>query len=125
MNAWSTVAVAFLSGGGVAAVIGYLKDHKKSAAEGRVADATVELQIDAKRLENAESRLHFTEKAWDAERRSFEGRIERLECELQTERLESARKDAKILELEEKVSQIQTTLLDVSRELASLRRDGS
>ena len=125
MNAWSYIAAAALGGGGVSALTSYVRDRRKSNAEGHVAEATVELQIDAKRLENAEARLSFTERAWDAERQSFEGRIVRLENELQEERLASTRKDAKILELEETVSQIQSTLLDVSRELASLRRDGS
>ena len=115
-------ASALLSGGFAAAVVGYLKDRKKSQAEGQVASATVELQIDAKRLENAESRLALTEKAWDAERRSFEARIQRLEQELQEERLESERKDAKILQLEERVGEIQSNLLEVTRELADLRR---
>ena len=122
MNGWSYLAAGALGGGGFGALVSYFRDRRKSNAEGHVAEATVELQIDAHRLQNAEARLEFTEKAWDAERRSFEGRILRLEAELQEERLGSAKKDAKILELEEKVSEIQTTLLDVSRELADLRR---
>jgi len=100
----------------------YLRDRRKAKAEGSVASATVELQIDAKRLENAESRLELTQKAWDEERLSFERRINRLEAELQEERLEGERKDQKILELERTVSSIQNQLLDVSRELADLRR---
>lgn len=122
MNGWSLLAAAALGGGGFGALISYVKDRRKSNAEGHVAEATVELQIDAKRLENAESRLALTEKAWDAERRSFEARIQRLEEELQHERLESERKDAKILTLEERVGEIQANLLDVTRELADLRR---
>lgn len=125
MSGWSYLAAAVLGGGGLGALLSYARDRRKSNAEGHVAEATVELQIDAKRLENAESRLSFTERAWDAERKSFEARIQRLETELQEERLASTSKDAKILELEETVSQIQSTLLDVSRELASLRRDSS
>lgn len=100
----------------------YFRDRRTSKAEGAVASATVELQIDAKRLENAEARLDFTQKAWDEERLSFERRIERLEAELQEERLEGERKDQKILDLERTVSSIQSQLLDVSRELADLRR---
>lgn len=118
----SSVASVILGGGGIAAILAYFKDRKKHSADGAVAAATVELQIDAKRLENAEQRLDFTQKAWDAERKSLEGRIERLEGELREERLEGERKDTKILDLQTTVSQIQTTLLDVSRELAELRR---
>ncbi len=118
----AAVATLILGGGSGGALWGYLRDRRKNRADGEVAAATVELQIDAKRLENAEMRLDFTQKAWDAERRSFEARIERLETELREERLEGERKDAKILELEQTVSQIQSQLLDVSRELADLRR---
>lgn len=122
MNTWSYVAAAALGGGGIGAILSYLRDRRKSNAEGHVAEATVELQIDAKRLENAESRLALTEKAWDAERVSFESRIKRLEEELQQERLESERKDAKILSLEQRMSDLRTQMLDISRELADLRR---
>jgi SMC interacting uncharacterized protein involved in chromosome segregation len=125
MNAWSYVAAAALGGGGVGAILSYLRDRRKSNAEGHVAEATVELQIDAKKLENAESRLALTEKAWDAERRSFEARIGRLEAELQTERLEGERKDQKILELEDRMGDLHTQFLDISRELADLRRTGA
>jgi chromosome segregation ATPase len=120
-DAWSAIASLVVGLGGGGALIGYVKDRKKSSAEGEVASATVELQIDAKRLENTEARLAFTQRAWDAERLSFESRINRLEAELSSERLESEKKDAKILELERTVSEIQATLLDVSRELAALR----
>lgn len=100
----------------------YLRERKTAKADGTVASATVELQIDAKKLENAESRLAFTEKAWDEERQSFERRINMLERDLAEERLEGERKDQKILELEKTVSSIQQQLLDVSRDLAELRR---
>ena len=125
MPSWTEIAVS-----GLIAVFGgrsvwdYIRDRRKNNAEGEVASATVELQIDAKRLENAEARLVLTQKAWDEERHSFERRIERLESELQEERLESERKDGKILELETRVSEIQTQLLDVTRDLADLRRTG-
>lgn len=109
-----------LGGGG--ALIAYVKDRRKSKAEGQVASATVELQIDAKKLENAEARLTLTQRAWDAERRSFESRIKRLEDELREERQQSDLKDGKIRNLEARVSEIQTSLLSVTRELADLRR---
>lgn len=119
ISAIAAAAVALLGG---KSGWDYLRDRRKSRAEGTVAAATVELQIDAKKLENAENRLAFTEKAWDEERRSFERRINLLERDLAEERLEGERKDQKILELERTVSSIQTQLLDVSRELAELRR---
>lgn len=100
----------------------YLGDRRTAKAMGTVASSTVELQIDAKKLENAEARLQLTQKAWDEERLSFERRIARLEDELNEERLEGERKDHKILELEKTVSNIQNQLLDVSRDLAELRR---
>lgn len=114
--------------GVVIAVVGgrslweYLRDRRKAKAEGTVAAATVELQIDAQRLENVQSRLAFTEKAWDEERQSLERRINLLERDLAEERLEGERKDQKILELQQTVTQIQNQLLNVSRELADLRR---
>lgn len=122
MNTWSYVAAAALGGGGSGAVLSYLRDRRKSNAEGTVAEATVELQIDAKRLENAEARLALTEKAWDEERQSFERRIHALEADLQSERLEGERKDAKIIQLEARITDVQQQMLDISRELAELRR---
>lgn len=118
-EAAATVLVALAAG---KPVWDFLRDRRKSKADGTVAAATVELQIDAKRLENAESRLAFTEKAWDEERQSLERRINLLERDLAEERLEGERKDQKILDLERTVSSIQSQLLDVSRELADLRR---
>ena len=114
-----TIAVTLLGG---KSLWDYLRDRRKSKAEGTVAAATVELQIDAAKLANAEARLALTEKAWDEERLSFERRIDRLEAELAEERLESEKKDRKILELEGRVGEIQNQLLDVTRELADLRR---
>lgn len=113
------VAIALVSG---KSGWDFIRDRRKARAEGAVASATVELQIDAKKLENAEARLELTQKAWDEERLSFERRIDRLEAELQEERLEGERKAQKILELEGTVSSIQNQLLAVSRELADLRR---
>lgn len=118
---WSALASLVIGLGGGGALFGYLRDRRKANAEGEVASATVELQIDAKRLENAEARLELTQKAWDEERLSFERRIERLENELSQERLESARKDEKILDLESRMADLQKQMSQISRELADLR----
>jgi chromosome segregation ATPase len=117
----SIVASLVVGLGGGGAFVGYWRDRKKIGAEGEVATATVELQIDAARLQNAESRLALTQRAWDEERLSFERRIDRLEDELATERLESERKDAKILDLESRLNDLQAQMSQISRELSDLR----
>lgn len=117
----SIIASLVVGLGGGGAFVGYLRDRKKIGAEGEVASATVELQIDAARLENAEARLALTQKAWDEERQSFERRINRLESELSQERLESEKKDAKILDLESRLNELQRQMSQISRELSDLR----
>jgi chromosome segregation ATPase len=118
MEAAATVLVAALGG---RSLIDYVRDRRKSKADGSVAEATVELRVDAMQLENAEARLQLAQKTWDGERASLERRVKALENDLSNERLESAQKDGKILALEERVSQIQDQLVSVLRELADLR----
>lgn len=77
---WGVTVVVSIFGGG--AVWGYWKDRRADKAKGKVAEATVELQVDAARMENLEKRFKFAEKAWDEERKSLERQIERLEHEL-------------------------------------------
>jgi len=120
-SAWSALAALALGGGGGSALIAYVKDRRKNHADGQVAASTVELQIDAKRMANLEQRFVLAEKAWDAERDSLLGRNSRLEAELRDERLESERKEAKMLALEERLGVLQAELQAMARELADLR----
>jgi chromosome segregation ATPase len=123
---WNQIATVVLTGVmgllGGGAFWGYWKDRKKSRAEGSVAVQTVELQIDSHRMQNLEQRFDLANKAWDEERESFQRRIEHLEQDLATARLELEKKESKILELEGKVQSIQRDLLDVTRELAGMRQ---
>lgn len=121
MEAWGQLLSAILGGGLVASLVAWARTRKQDSAAGAVAQASVPFDINSKALDNAEKRLKLTQAAWDAERVSFEARIQRLEQELGEEREESTRKDRKIRELEQTVGDIQTKLLEVTRELASLR----
>lgn len=116
------IATLFIGIFGGGAFWQWWKDRKKDKAAGQVAHATVEIQVDAARMQNLESRLALSERAWDSERTSFERRIAMLEKDLHDERLESEHKDAKILKLEEKLLAVQAELNDMSDTLLELKQ---
>lgn len=111
---------------GSAAFWGYLKDRKVSKAKGDVAVATVEIQVEAQRVQNLESRFALSEQAWDSERASLNRRIGELETQLQTERQERAEDEReaheKVAQLESRVRGMQRELTEVTEELATMRR---
>lgn len=105
---------------------GYWRDRKKSKAEGTVAGATVEIQVEAHRVANLEQRFAFAQSAWDEERGSLQRRILHLEELLETERKERVEDEKasheKIRLLEARVLGMQRELTEVTDELAGLRR---
>lgn len=119
------VATCVVAVGGSAAFWGYWKDRRKSKAEGTVATATVEIQIEASRVANLEQRFGFAQKAWDEERESLTRRIKHLEDDLVEERRERAAEEAAHEEkrglLEARVQGMQRELTEVTEELAALR----
>jgi chromosome segregation ATPase len=119
----ATVIMAVI---GSAAFWSYWKDRKKSKAEGTVASATVEIQVEAHRVANLEQRFAFAQSAWDEERGSLLRRIEHLEELLDTERKERSEDEKasheKIRTLEARVFGMQRELNEVTVELATLRR---
>ena len=119
----ATLAMALI---GSAAFWGYWKDRKKSKAEGTVAGATVEIQVEAHRVANLEQRFAFAQSAWDEERGSLQRRISHLEELLETERRERVEDETasheKIRTLEARVLGMQRELHEVTDELAGLRR---
>lgn len=110
-----------LFGGG--SIWGYLKDRKKSAAEGTVAVQTIELQVDATRMQNLESRFALAERAWDEERESLTRRVGAAEARETALEQALVERDEKIRTLETRVSRVQDELIEVTRELADLRSD--
>lgn len=111
------------AGGGVAAVLAYLKERQKAHADGAVAMQTIELQVDHTRMQNLEQRFALAERAWDEERESLTRRVgaaEAREAALETALME---RDAKIRQLESRVARVQSELEAVTRELAGLRSD--
>lgn len=117
----SIIASVVIAAGGTSAFWGFVKDRKKDSAAAEVAEATVGIDVDMKRLANASKHLELAEKAWDAERKSFEANAARQAHQLSEARDEIERKDQKIAELEARVERIQTELLAVTRDLADLR----
>lgn len=115
-----TLVLGIFGGG---AVWGYLKDRKKSGAEGAVAVQTIELQVDATRMQNLEVRFALAERAWDEERESLTLRVTRAEARETALEQELEKKEAKLRLLEERVAKVQNELLEVTRELAGLRSD--
>lgn len=118
-----TLVQLALTGGAIGAVVAYIRDRKKHAAENYVAENTRELLVDNIKLESLETRFGLAQKAWDAERASLLARIGYLEDELRSERAELATKEAKIASLEERVTRVQSELRAVTSELADLRRN--
>lgn len=116
------VRLAF-TGGGLAAVVAYLRDRKKHNAEGYVAENTRELVVDNAKLANLETRFGLAQRAWDAERASLLARLAHCEEELEEERAENAAKDQKISELEQRLIRVQAEVQAVNDELAELRRN--
>lgn len=112
-----------LAGGGIGAVVVYFKERRLNKAKGDVAVQTVELQVDHTRMQNLEVRFALAERAWDEERESLTRRVTAAEArELALEKA-LAERDAKIHDLESRVSRVQAELVEVTRELASLRSD--
>lgn len=106
---------------------GYFKDRRKSKAEGQVATATVEIQVEAARVQGLEQRFAFAQRAWDEERESLTRRIGTLERDLAEERherdAEKTLHEEKVGLLEERVRGMQRMLNEVTEELATLRTD--
>lgn len=111
------------TGGGLAAVLAYVKERRKAHADGAVAMQTIELQVDHTRMQNLEQRFALAERAWDEERESLTRRVaaaESREAALEKALLE---RDNKIRDLEARVARVQHELEAVTRELAGLRSD--
>lgn len=106
---------------GSAAFWGYWKDRRKTRAEGAVATATVEIQIEASRVANLEQRFAFAQRAWDDERASLTRRIVHLEDELAEERRDhledKLRHEDQVRTIEERVSKLTEELGAVTTEL--------
>jgi predicted nucleic acid-binding Zn-ribbon protein len=118
-----SVLTVLVGGGGIGALLMYLKERKKYAADGEVAVQTIELQVDHTRMQNLEVRFALAERAWDEERESLTRRVSAAEAREQALEAELEKKDAKIRTLEERVGRVQSELHEVTRELADLRND--
>lgn len=89
----------------------YWSERKKSGAEGKVAEATIELNVDMTRMQNLEERFGLTQRAWDQERASFERRILTLEQDLEAEQAECK---AKIEKLERHIKRLTDIVVKVT-----------
>lgn len=118
-------ASILLAVGGGGAILAYFKDRRKAKAEGLVASATVEIQVEAARVQNLEQQFGFARQAWSEERASFERRIMHIEEELADERRERSEEkvahEEKVGLLETRVRGMQNELSELTDELASLR----
>lgn len=121
----SWIATAVIALFSSAAFWSYWKDRPKNKADGQVATATVEIQVEAHRVQNLEQRFAFAQSAWDEERLSLNRRIGLLEAELGEERhereQEKLRHEEKVLLLEARVKGMQRELQELTDEIAQLR----
>lgn len=120
------IATVLIGVVGSSAAWGYFRDRRKSKAEGTVAAATVEIQVEGARVQNLEQRFAFAQRAWDDERESLHRQLDQLRAELAEERRERAaeelRHDEKVGLLEARVQGMARELAEVTDELAELRR---
>jgi hypothetical protein len=109
-----------------AAFWGYWKDRRSAKAQGDVAAATVEIQVEAQGLVNAEKRFALAESAWNEERISLQRENDRLTGLLATERAERAAAEMaaeeKIKRLEARLHGMQRELTELTDEIAAFRR---
>lgn len=89
----------------------YWSERKKTGAEGKVAEATIELNVDMTRMQNLEERFGLTQKAWDEERASFERRLTAAENALAEEKKECGEN---IEKLERHVRELTTAVVKLS-----------
>lgn len=130
----SLVLSLILTVGGSAAFWAYWKDRKKARADGIVANATIELQVDHSRMQNLEQRFALSEKAWDEERESWQNRLENVELELAAEKrrhketeerlsTDIQSRDDMIVGLQARMMQFHNEVEDLMTELEALRLD--
>lgn len=117
-----SLALIVLGGG---SAVRFVLERRKAKADGDVAEATAELQIDAAQLANIRAQMELMKAAWSAERVSMQGRISALAEDLREEREESARKEREIAKLREQVERMQADLVDLADRLARLSGGGS
>lgn len=120
-----------------AAFWSYWRDRRKARAEGDVATATVEIQVEAKRVANLEQRFAFAQAAWDEERESLQRlraedrdamqkRIDHCEDLLEKERRERAEEEQQAQEqiklLEARLRGVQREVSELTDQITALRR---
>lgn len=113
-----TIISSVFSVGGAGALIAYWRDRRVARAKGKVATATVDIEVDQSRLGLIERQMQALEKSFDTERKSLLQTITHLQSDLEQEQVESTKKDEKIAKLSRQVDDIQTALDLVKAELA-------
>ena len=116
---------------GLPGVIIYLiKERRKNNAEARRAETDAEFaEADLPNRQRSssvvtlEAELAALQRAFDVERNSTARTVEHLSEQLEAERAQSAAKDKRIRELEEKVVQLQGRVEELTDELKSVAAD--
>lgn len=116
---------------GLPAVLMYLiKERRKNNADARraetdadYAEAELPNRIRSSSAVSLEAELAALQRAFDVERNSTARTVEHLSEQLEAERAQSAAKDQRIRELEEKVLLLQGRVEDLTDELKSVAAD--
>lgn len=111
--------------GGAGAFFAYIKERRVAKARGKVATATVDIDVDTSRLGLIERQMQALEKSFDTERRSLLQTITHLQSDLEQEQAEGTKKDEKIAKLTFQVDEIQKALDLVKAELADRKPPGN
>lgn len=133
MESWADLGVAAIVIGLVAdAIRRYVFERRKyraadmlAEADASVAQQTTELRVDAAALAHAEAQLDFTTKAFQAERASFQVRLEGQAKQIVELQAEIDRKDAELATMRDQVTRMQRELDDLSARIDRMREGGT
>lgn len=100
-----------------ALLIWYVRQRRKDHAEANVAEGTVKAKIDLSNTSAAESHVALLEKAFTAERASFDRRIDVLLAEKQAAVAEAAQYKAELAAAQIKLQELQSQITELSSQL--------
>jgi predicted RNase H-like nuclease (RuvC/YqgF family) len=127
------IVVPLISGvfglGSGGALIAWWRERRVDKAKSQVAEQTVDMEVDNKRLallerqmqalsDSHNKQMQALADSFDRERQSLYSTIDHLRADLEEEQAESAKKDEKISRLTTQVNEIQDALDQVKAELA-------
>jgi septal ring factor EnvC (AmiA/AmiB activator) len=107
--------------GGIA--LWWLRDRRKDRAASDVAEQTVADDVTVSNVGSAEARLVFAQRAFDAERLSYERRIAEGEAERAQLRTDVGHRDEVIARLRAQAEEMAQRLAEMTRQMRAMRAE--